>query len=46
MYVQPCRSTCGVQVFSIGMVVDGEGEGPVGSCRLIRSSKGRAMGLD
>jgi hypothetical protein len=46
MYVQPCRSTYGVQVFSTGMVVDGEGEGHVGSCRLIRSGKGQAMGLD
>jgi hypothetical protein len=32
MYVQLCRSGCGVQVWSIGMVVDGWGEGHEGSC--------------
>ena len=26
MYVQPCRLACGVKVWSIGTVVDGEGE--------------------
>jgi hypothetical protein len=30
--VQPCRSICGVQVRSTSTVVDGEGEGHVGSC--------------
>jgi hypothetical protein len=32
MYVQPCRSACGVQVWSTGTVVDSEGEGHAGSC--------------
>jgi hypothetical protein len=30
--VQPCQSTCGVQVWSISTVVDGEGEVHAGSC--------------
>jgi hypothetical protein len=30
--VQPCWSACGVQVRSTSTVVDGEGEGHVGSC--------------
>jgi hypothetical protein len=32
MCVQPCLMTCGVQVWSTGMVVEGEGEGHVCSC--------------
>jgi hypothetical protein len=32
MCVQPCLSVCGVNVWSIGAVVDDEGEGHVGSC--------------
>jgi hypothetical protein len=30
--VQLCRSACGVQVWSIDTVVDGEGESHAGSC--------------
>jgi hypothetical protein len=46
MCVQPCWSTCGVQVWSSGMVVDGEGEGHTSSCRWTESGEGRALGLD
>jgi hypothetical protein len=47
MYVvQSCRSDCGVQVCSIGIVVDDEGEGNAGSCRWTRSGEGWALGLD
>jgi hypothetical protein len=46
MYVQPCRSVCGVQLWSTGMMVDGEGEGHVGSCRWTESGERRALGLD
>jgi hypothetical protein len=31
--VQPCRLACGVQAWSTGAVVDGEGEGHVVSCQ-------------
>jgi hypothetical protein len=41
--VQPCLSACGVKVRSIGMVVDGEGEGHAGSSQWIGSSEGRAL---
>jgi hypothetical protein len=44
--VQPCLSACGVQVLSIGIVVDGEGEGRVSSCQSTRSGEERALGLD
>jgi hypothetical protein len=40
MYVQPCRPACGVQVWSIGTVVDGKGEGHVGLCRWTGSGEG------
>jgi hypothetical protein len=46
MYVQPCRPACGVQVWSIGTVVDGKGEGHVGLCRWTGSGEGWALGLD
>jgi hypothetical protein len=42
MFVKPYRSACGVQVWSIGTVVDGEGEGHMGSCRWTRSGEGQA----
>jgi hypothetical protein len=38
--VQPCRSPCSVQVWSIGTVVNGDCEGHAGSCRWIGSGKG------
>jgi hypothetical protein len=44
--VQPCLSACGVQVWSTGTVVDGEGEDQMGSCRWTVSGEGRAPGLD
>jgi hypothetical protein len=44
--VQPCRSACGVQVWIVGTMVDGEGEGHTGLCRWTRSGEGRALGLD
>jgi hypothetical protein len=44
--MQPYLSACGVQVWSIKMVLDGEGEGPSSSCRWIGSGEGRIMGLD
>jgi len=46
MLVQPCRSTCGVQVWSTGTVVDGWGEGHAGSCWWTGSGEGRVLGLD
>jgi hypothetical protein len=44
--VQLCRSACGVQVWSIDTVVDGEGESHAGSCQWTESGKGRALRLD
>jgi hypothetical protein len=44
--VQPCLSTCGVYVWIIGTVVDGEGEDHVGSCQWTESGEGRVLGLD
>jgi hypothetical protein len=44
--VQLCRSACGVQVWSIDTVVDGEGESHAGSCRWTESGEGRALRLD
>jgi hypothetical protein len=46
MLVQPCWSTCGVQVWSIGMMFDGWGEGHAGSCWWTGSGEGRVLGLD
>jgi hypothetical protein len=46
MFVQPCLLACGVQVWSIGMVLDDEGEGHAGSCRWTGSGEGRELGLD
>jgi hypothetical protein len=46
VFVQPCLLTCGVHMSSIGMVVDDEGEGHVGSCQWTRSGEGRALRLD
>jgi hypothetical protein len=46
MCVQPCRSTCGVQVWSTWTVVDDEGEGHAGPCRWTRSGEEREMELD
>jgi hypothetical protein len=40
MYVQLCRSGCGVQVWSIGTVVDGWGESHAGSCSWTKSAEG------
>jgi hypothetical protein len=40
IYVQPCRLPCGVQVWSMGTVVDSEGEGHAGSCRWTGSGEG------
>jgi hypothetical protein len=39
-------SACGVQVWSIGTVVNNEGEGHAGSCRWTRIGEGRVLGLD
>jgi hypothetical protein len=44
--VQPGLSVCRVQVWSIGTVVDVEGEYHAGSCRWTRGNEGRALGLD
>jgi hypothetical protein len=46
VFVQTCRSACGVQVWSIGTVVDGKGEDHAGSCLWIGSGEGRALRLD
>jgi hypothetical protein len=46
MCVQPCWLGCDVQVWSIGTVVDGEGESHAGSCRWTVSGEGRGLGLD
>jgi hypothetical protein len=43
---QPCLSACGVYVWSTGMMVDGERECHVGSCRWTESVEGQALGLD
>lgn len=45
MCVKPCLLDCGVQVWCIGTVVDGKGEGHVGSCRWTEIGGGRALGL-
>jgi hypothetical protein len=42
--VQPYMSSCGVQVWSTGTMVDNEGH--AGSCQWTRSGEGRALGLD
>jgi hypothetical protein len=44
--MQPFLSTCGVQVRSTYMMVNGKGEGHADSCRWIGSSEGRALGFD
>jgi hypothetical protein len=46
VFVQPCLSTCGVQVWTTGTVVDDEGECHAGSCQWTGRSEGRALGLD
>jgi hypothetical protein len=46
MLEQPCWSTCDVQVWSTGTVVDGWGEGHAGSCWWTESGEGRVLGLD
>jgi hypothetical protein len=40
------RPACGVQVWSIGTVVDDVGEGHADSCRWTENGEGRALGLD
>jgi hypothetical protein len=44
--VQPCLSSCGVQVCSTGTVGDDEGEDHAGSCPWAKSGEERALGLD
>jgi hypothetical protein len=43
--VQPCFLAYGVQVWSTGTVVNGEGEGHAGSCRWTERDEGQALDL-
>jgi hypothetical protein len=43
--VQSYLLACGVQVWTIDMVVNGEGEGHAVLCRWTRSDEGRALDL-
>jgi hypothetical protein len=44
--VQPCLLACGVQVCSIGTVVDNEGKDYASLCQWVESDEGQALGLD
>jgi hypothetical protein len=43
--MQPCHSAYGVQVYSLGTVLNNEGE-HAGSCRWAGSGEGQVLGLD